>query len=238
MINLRSSTKLHELTHIALSWAQLLTGTSRPILRDINTPLPHMYPMSWILSIRHFLKTINATLEVETVYTILIQRKNDIFLMDHFLSYTTSPTILKQLNACRIFLDVTLLSDITTEDRQNLSPQFYNGIHSFTNSSKLLYPFQSNPNATAWRHWKNVLHRLTIENTRQLTTPLRHWKCSGPLLLRHWPFLLDHKNNKLFVQLPDKQYSVYTSQNFFVYFDTSYYSISIKICYSCQRHAL
>lgn len=51
IICLRSNSNMTTLAKIALSWFQLLAGTSKPILTNVTTPLPHLDPMSWLPSI-------------------------------------------------------------------------------------------------------------------------------------------------------------------------------------------
>lgn len=50
---------------IAVSWMQLLVGTQKSFFIDVSTPLPHLYSMKWLLTIRSFLHLSFLTLESE-----------------------------------------------------------------------------------------------------------------------------------------------------------------------------
>ena len=63
-----------------------------------------------------FLCTIGCRIEVENFLTIPLQREHDWFLIDIALDLYSKPSDLQHLNACRLHLQVTLLSDITTAD--------------------------------------------------------------------------------------------------------------------------
>jgi hypothetical protein len=62
---LRSDGIAQKLALIAISWAQLLAGTSWSIFADTTTPLPQLSPMKWLPAIRDFLGSINSHLELE-----------------------------------------------------------------------------------------------------------------------------------------------------------------------------
>lgn len=209
MINLRSSTKITQLTHIAIKWCQLLAGIQEPILHQVHIPLPHLYPMKWIPSIRTFLASINATLEIEHTHSIMLQRQGDLFLIDYFLQQTSSSSILQQLNACWLYLNVTLLSEICNPNGSDISHLSYAGQQRLSNPSSIIYPWQSQPNETAWRHWRSYISQLLVPNTLTLRNPLRKWLVTGPNLTRKWQYQLTSDRQTLFVFQPNARYSVF-----------------------------
>ena len=71
-----------------------------------------MVPMKWIPAIRNFLATLHAELELSVDFVPKVQRENDCFLMDIATNGTFKPRAIWLVNACRLFLGVTLLSDI------------------------------------------------------------------------------------------------------------------------------
>ena len=116
MMSLRAEGVPHKLALITLAWAQLLAGTQKPVLSDVMIALPHIAPMKWIPSIHEFLHSIGGRMEVENLPVTPLQREHDQFLMDIALDLYSKPSDLQHLNACRLYLQVTLLSDITTAD--------------------------------------------------------------------------------------------------------------------------
>ena len=116
MTSLRAEGVPHKLALITLAWAQLLAGTQKPVLSDVTIALPHIAPMKWIPSIREFLHSIGGGMEVENLPVTPLQREHNLFFMDIPLDLYSKPSDLQHLNACRLYLQVTLLSDITTAD--------------------------------------------------------------------------------------------------------------------------
>lgn len=51
LMALRTEVVSKDLLLIAVSWMQLLAGTSVSVLQDVSTSLPHLYPMKWLSSI-------------------------------------------------------------------------------------------------------------------------------------------------------------------------------------------
>jgi hypothetical protein len=77
-------TQSGRLVRIALKWAQHGVGTSAPILQDVLTPLPQM-EVIWLKSLRIFLASIGAQIEVDDPGVAVLQRTHDFFLMDMVL---------------------------------------------------------------------------------------------------------------------------------------------------------
>ena len=65
LLSLWSSRPQHTLSLIAISWAQLLAGMGFPILDDIQTPIPHLYPKKWIPSIQQYMLCNNSQITLE-----------------------------------------------------------------------------------------------------------------------------------------------------------------------------
>ena len=63
--------------------------------------------------------------------------------MDLALQYTTSSTTLKILNSCQIYLQVILLSNITTTDGQHVLPEIVQGHTPTTSQPITLFPYQT-----------------------------------------------------------------------------------------------
>ena len=108
---------------MTLAWAQLLAGTEQPVLSNVTSALPHLAPMKWIPSIRNFLHTISGRIEVKNLPIISLQREHNRFLMDIALNLYSKPSNLQHLNAYRLHLQVTLLSDITMADGKFIRPE-------------------------------------------------------------------------------------------------------------------
>jgi hypothetical protein len=197
----------HQLAVIAISWAQLLAGTSWSIFEDTTTPLPHLHPMKWLPSIRDFLGSIQSRLELEETFIPKLQREGDCFLMDHATADKFTPTEIALINACRLFKGVTLLSDSVTADGQDIRTDILLPGKPL-NSHKGLMPYQDNPSPKAWSHWKRFLHKFTLGHTTCLQQDLGRWFASGTDLHHQWNSYYCHTHDIVYMT-KDSDYEVY-----------------------------
>ena len=63
-----------------LAWAHLAVGVSYPILEHTIPSLPHL-EVEWISSLRNFLATIKAGLQVDEHCVPTVQRQGDTYIM-------------------------------------------------------------------------------------------------------------------------------------------------------------
>jgi hypothetical protein len=90
---------------------------------------------------------------------------------------------LQRINAVRLFLQVFLLSDITTSDGQFIDPCYLYPDRIRSRQSLLLWPQQPLPPISCWKAWRSALNRCyvsTIQLPRtqpaELTHPLGTWR--------------------------------------------------------------
>ena len=175
MTSLRAEGVPCKLAFITLAWAQLLAGTQQPVLPNVMNALPHIAPMKWIPSIREFLHSISGRMEVENLPVTPLQCEHHWFLMDIALDLYSKPSDLQHLNACRLYLQVTLLSDITTADGKSIQSEVMLSHRPLSNSANELFPYQSSPGTTGWNLWHAFLTHLTRSPTQALIQPLGRW---------------------------------------------------------------
>eukprot|EP00957_Ditylum_brightwellii_P097691 7440606-Ditylum_brightwellii.AAC.1 len=84
------------------------------------------------------------------------------------------PHEINHINYCRLYLGVTILSDITLMDGETLDPHMRPGnISQLSSSAKQLLTKQDHPN---WKSWKTTSKCLKLfANSDQLKVPLRQW---------------------------------------------------------------
>eukprot|EP00957_Ditylum_brightwellii_P091374 6957095-Ditylum_brightwellii.AAC.1 len=69
---------------------------------------------------------------------------------------------IQQINYCRMYLNVTTLSDIVLVDRKTLDPHMYNGERSLLSSqAQQMSINQAYPNEISWRLWQKVMKLWT-----------------------------------------------------------------------------
>ena len=154
------------------------------VLSNVMTALPHLNPMKSLPSIRAFLCTIGSQIEVENLPATPLQRKHDQFLMDIALDLYSKLTDLQHLNAFRLHLQVTLLSDITTADSKFIRSEIMQSHRALSNSAEELFPYQPSPDTAGWNIWQAFLLHLTRAPAYSLIQPLGRWLHHSHALLR------------------------------------------------------
>ena len=82
-----------------------------------------------------------------------LQCEHNCFLMDIAIQQPYSDMYMQVLNACRLYLGVTLLSDITTANGQGLAPFSTAWQKPSFSKVKGLLPYQDHPNQQESHQW-------------------------------------------------------------------------------------
>ena len=80
--------------------------------------------------------------------------------MDYMHNYTSSTNQLQLLNACRLYHQITFLSDITNIAGDKILQGATTGQKQDIPTSKLRWPIQRKPNKTTWQVWKSALQKM------------------------------------------------------------------------------
>jgi hypothetical protein len=205
-----SRTHQGKLLQIAVQWAQVHSGVGWQILLEPNRSLPHLNikepKAKWIVSVREFLKSSQGAIELssDTSGVPKLQRENDLYLMDHFLTLRLSAKTLKRINYCRLYLNVHTLSDITNATGTEIDDAFYEGdINLLTNRmavSKWLKINQPRPGDRTWQEWQKACRSLCRRNQKKriLKVPLGHWIVPPEEARVPWKHWLDRENKVLY----------------------------------------
>lgn len=182
----RSSSKTTSLLRISLAWAQYQAGISQSILLNVDCPLPHV-EAKWILSLRSFLSEADAELEVDQAHLYPPQRQNDQHLMD--IAYESGRFTLKEqklINYCRLYLQVTTVSDITNLQGNSIQPGARDGDRDqLISCPKELQAVQARSDYKSWRCWIRLINLISKSNGK-LRQPLGHWLVPANQLKRRW----------------------------------------------------
>ena len=184
---------------MALHWAQFNAGVSFPILHQPHPKLPH-FESVWFKDLRDFLSKHSLSVHIQNPGTIPHQRQHDMHLMDIIITLNFRPCEIKRSNYCRLYLNVTLLSDIVTADGMRFNKDMYNGIRKQSHNQV----HQQKPNKTTWAIWRRGLNSLTFE-TEKLKQPLGAWLVHHNQL-RHPHPLYSPSTNKVYHQEQNKWY--------------------------------
>ena len=179
-----------KLLQITMAWHQFSVGTSRPLLEDTSTKLPHL-EAKWIASIQSFLNNVDGQLKLGAPFIAPLQHQRDAFIMDVAIqSGKFKPAAMCRLNYCRMHLNVLLLSDIASPCGKEVDPTMYTRVSddmsSWTDHHGVNQP---RPNDKAWKEWNQFLHLVTMSRTSQLLhQPVGKWLVPASQLRRHGLF--------------------------------------------------
>ena len=135
--------------------------------------------MQWIPSIRQYLTCIQGCITLKRTFVTPLQCKNDIHLMDLATQYAKNATTIKIINACRLYLQIKLLSNITTSQGKSVQDTTLCRIKSMTSTPTTLYPHQSDPNKKAWSILQAFLLTTVCTSHLTLKTKLGQWLHTG-----------------------------------------------------------
>ncbi len=106
----------------------------------------------WLVSIWKSLTQIEFTLEVEDAWRPLLPRQYDEAIMDLEVRLNFDSHQLREINSCRMYLQVITLSDITDAKGIRLLPTSLPGVQDIYRKSSLHWPEWQHP--TSWTNWR------------------------------------------------------------------------------------
>ena len=97
-----------------LQWTQLLTSLQSGILTDVQTSI-HYATQTWWTRVRKFLHHIQGNLSIETQYVFHPLCQDDYSIMQRLTqSGQYGKATLWRINACRLYLLVIYISELTS----------------------------------------------------------------------------------------------------------------------------
>jgi len=171
--HLRSKSSTGTSMHHLLSAFQLYVGCEFPFWSENPADYPHAPSpqTSRISYLWHKLRSIGTTLYVRDMWTPTSKGINDVFIMSALTDlqimsqgdteYITNSDM-HEMNACRLYLKVTMLSDITDDTNKSIYPWALTG--SEQSNTTITYPHQINPPDNCWKKWNTSLTKLFINN--------------------------------------------------------------------------
>jgi len=170
---------------------QLWAGIHCPIL--VDTRLCPWIPDRWISRIQQTMREYRIQIRDEA-WTIPALRHNDVFIMEAIEDLELSVSHLEQINACRMYLKIKMLAEITDHMGTHLLPQILlrhpdqspQGLHDISTST-LEWPNIHCPSKTSWKLWSTTICNLFTgsKSSTRLTQPLGVWTPDYQKY-RHW----------------------------------------------------
>ncbi len=211
--HIRQDSETGRMMRIELQWCQVQAGTAKHLLGDPSDQIDYI-ETCWIMSIRDFLRTYGLKVELSVTPIQTIQCINDEFIMDAFKARGgCTATELQRLNACRMYLQISRVSDITSADGKFLRQEVLVGTNSTPYHSNTKWPRQSRPPKSWWILWKKKLQG--VFSTNGVSSVLRHalgaWYTTANLT--DWDVLYSGMSGRaeLFCRQKEGDYKVYTA---------------------------
>jgi hypothetical protein len=114
---------------------------------------------NWITSIWSHLERCEATVKITGMWKPTYGRENDNAIMETITaSGRFIPVEIREINRCRLYLQVFYTSDIADNSGKTFEPWVVKGQRQSTLKSKWEWPVQQRP--TAWKAWKQVITEL------------------------------------------------------------------------------
>ena len=113
---------------------------------------------TWTTSLVQEIQQYNIQLKLQSTFQLTKQRTNDSNIMENELTNNDELTTeLKQCNACRLFLQVNYLSELTTIDGKSLDTIIISATITNRSKSNLIWPNQHQPKLKYWIKWINKI---------------------------------------------------------------------------------
>ena len=188
-----------------LQQAQYTCGVGTPILEAPALKLPRL-ESKWLQGLRFYLNDVGGLIRLDDPGVPSLQRHHDQYLMDMVLADPKwKPIEIKRINWCRLYLNVTTLSDITNAQGHQLDPGIYYG--NLENPSKPSAPgnvsTRRNRITPAGKSGESsakpspTLSPITSTGTK-LYHPLGSWTVPEHSMRRQWPHWYDPIQGLLF----------------------------------------
>jgi hypothetical protein len=138
----------------------------------------------WTTECWRFLKLCDAT--IKTTGTKPLQgRKGDVALMEVFANKKKNAKEMKDINRCRMYLQVFYLSDVTNIAGHHIEEWAIKVKQDGTRSSKWEWPIQQRPPMVARKVWNKVIGEAFIEE-EDITHQLGEWYDEGGYQQTEW----------------------------------------------------
>ncbi len=161
----------------AMSMYQMHLGCEKPFFQLD----PSNYPVlpSKTLSCQFLwdeLRAVNATLTIPSLWTPSSPIENDRMIINAMVAMIQerkgtpgfiNPIAIYQVNACRLYLKVTWISDICTFQGDRITPWAFFGTR--PRRTDLIYPHHEKPPESAWIVWRKMLRCSLVAMSRQQT---------------------------------------------------------------------
>jgi hypothetical protein len=172
--SLRTQDTTGDLYQMLLEYTQLECGTDTTILEaDFTMYEPAILAKNWITECWRYMSLCKSTVAITGIWAPTKARQGDTALMDEFLKQDMTDLQLKDVNRCRIYLQVFHVSDITDLAGNTIEEWAKQGKRQSNRTSKWDCSVQQRPPAGAWKNWVIALQGIATDSDDL-------YRCLGP----------------------------------------------------------
>mmetsp|Transcript_22446 Transcript_22446/g.32149 ORF Transcript_22446/g.32149 Transcript_22446/m.32149 type:complete len:919 (-) Transcript_22446:249-3005(-) len=193
--HMKENAEIAEVMKASMSLTQLECGISIPFFGIPTDPWYDLVTPTWLNHIWYECSTKNIEIQFhdDHFWVPSAQRENDVTIMD-LADQMFGGTHIQQINKCRLALQVTYISDITSVDGKRILQAYYDGKgHTAAGrKTRLNWPPIGELPACYWTTWREFLNRIGGTSLR-LPTSLGAWYQDSEIPTQLEYYLYEHR---------------------------------------------
>ena len=172
--HLSATTMLRELLRTSIEIAKVEIGIGRNIFNLDYKLYQILLTNCWIKDTWKYASENQISIYDYTTKNMEPQRRNDLYLMEIIANEGFTKGQLQKINRCRLYLQVTTLSDIV-DGYGELFTCSFNCTQDTTMDCKYRFPKQTRPDKTSIAMWKKALRKSFPRTNKKLDYKLGNW---------------------------------------------------------------
>ena len=170
LVHLRQENEIAEALHIVIKHVQLQMGVTGKPFQFLIAPFLRYIEPNWVTAVWLFVDHIQSIVHIKNAWDLTPQRQGDQCLMNIFQipQFNIHPKEMKRLNACRLYLQVVTVADITDGSGRFVISQYMKGHKCADRTSTWEWPSQLRPSSVAWNLWRKSITRCLCTSLRSL----------------------------------------------------------------------
>ena len=201
---LNTDTITGELLRATIEGTKLHIGIGKNLFSLDFIRLNRLAPSSLVKHIWYFSHKYNIQIQEETTTDLSLRRQNDRYIMEEVSSTDEfSNNDLEHINRCRIFLQVTTISDIATGNGMLLRQGVMSGTLTTLQQSHYTWPRQPRPGYSSWRLWRKAMKVCLMRGVRLHLHPRLHLGPWNDGEQDKWNWFYVRRTQKIYQRLPN-----------------------------------
>jgi hypothetical protein len=145
---------------ILIQWTQVTVGVGFAFHTESWRSLHSVG--QWLPSLCEFLADSD---DIANTYTVRIRRVYHRILMEDALTGNFTDSEMRNINRCRVVLQIECLSDVCTADGLTTDPGLQAQPPTVASQSTIKWPLQAIPGSRSWATWRRFLKPYTRDST-------------------------------------------------------------------------